>query len=114
MSYQKNKSKGQPAPRENASMKDYSEVTKSMRDWYAEHNVSLARLERVFYPETHGIRWTATIEVGFLPDRFSPVIVALQYANLCFVGIYEPKAWELRGKANPTFEISWYTNEPSV
>lgn len=99
-----------PATRQLATIEDYGGVILQNRAWFAAHNVSITSLEATYFPDTHGIRWTATVEVGHNPQRGTPMGLAFKIVNASFAGVYQPSCWELRGRTLPTFEISWFTN----
>lgn len=102
----------QPKPRQPTEVQTYTEVVRSLRDWWSDHNIMITAFEMTPFPDTHGQRWTATVEVGSEHPRLSPIGCALVVVGLHFPGVYNPKAWELRNRRNPTFEVSWWTNDP--
>lgn len=101
-----------PMPRETVDPVLYSKAIKGLRDYWTGHNVVLVKLEARYYADTGGTLWTATIEVGCQHPKLKPAGIALIYAGLCFPGIYMPRLWELRALSNPTYELSWWTNDP--
>lgn len=113
MAYKKSETKKIPAPRQGVEFRDYEAVRKADIKWYVDHNIHIVKLERTDFQATGGIRWIATVEVGHQSSRLTPLVMALKVVATNFGNVYQPSAWELRGSALPTFEISWFTNPPS-
>lgn len=96
-----------------ATMENYNTTLKAIRKYWSENNIAITKIEAVEYPDTGGIRWTATVEVGTTHERMSTIGLALMYVGIHFPGMYNPQPWELRGMSIPTVEVSWWTNMPS-
>ena len=93
-----------------ATMKDFTALQASLQKEMAEANIACVKLERSEFPAYGSTRWIATIEVGTEHPKLTPLVLALKYVNTWFPGVYEPKVWEVRGAAIPTYEISWFVS----